>query len=41
MYECMIAGYTESTNKTLEMGRSQVNEFDMYIKFTCGPLTQT
>ena len=35
-YDCMVFGYEESTNKTLEMGRDQVNEFDMYIKFTCG-----
>ena len=38
MYECMLAGYEESTNKMLEIGRYQANEFDMYIKFTCEPI---
>jgi len=38
MYECMLAGYEESTNKMLEIGRYQANEFDMYIKFTCKPI---
>ncbi len=38
MYECMLAGYEESTNKMLEIGRYQANEFDMYIKFTCGSI---
>jgi hypothetical protein len=38
MYECMLAGYEESTNKMLEIGRYQANEFDMYIKFTCAPI---
>ena len=38
MYECMLAGYEESTNKMLEIGRHEVNQFDMYVKFTCGPI---
>ena len=41
MYECMLAGYEQSTAKMLEIGRAEVNQFDMYVKFTCGPLTQT
>ena len=41
IYECMIAGYEESKNKTLEIGRSDVNKFDVYVKFVCAPLTET
>ena len=38
MYECMLAGYEQSTAKMLEIGRAEVNQFDMYVKFTCGPI---
>ena len=41
IYECMIAGYEESKNKTLEIGRSDVNKFDVYVKFVCAPLPET
>ena len=38
MYECMLAGYEQSTAKMLEIGRAEVNQYDMYVKFTCGPI---
>ena len=38
MYECMLAGYEQSTAKMLQIGREEVNQYDMYIKFTCAPL---
>ena len=38
MYECMLAGYEQSTAKMLEIGIVEVNKFDMYVKFTCGPI---
>ena len=38
MYECMLAGYEQSTQKMLEIGRTEVNQYDMYVKFTCGPI---
>ena len=34
-YECMVAGYTESLNKTKEIGKEQINESKIYIKFVC------
>ena len=34
-YECMLDGYTESYNKIIELGRDNVNEYNIYIKFGC------
>ena len=38
MYECMLAGYEQSTAKMLQIGREEVNQYDMYVKFTCAPI---
>ena len=38
MYECMLAGYEQSTEKMFQIGRDEVNQYDMYVKFTCGPI---
>ena len=35
MYDCMVAGYNISIDKMVEIGRAEVNEYDMFIKFTC------
>jgi hypothetical protein len=35
MYDCMMMGYSTSIDKMIEMGRAEVNEYDMFIKFTC------
>ena len=35
MYDCMITGYNTSIDKMVEIGRAEVNEYDMFIKFTC------
>ena len=37
-YDCMMFGYEESLNKMKEIGRSEVNKYNMYIKFTCTPI---
>ena len=34
-YECMLDGYTESYNKIVELGREDVNQYKIYIKFGC------
>ena len=34
-YECMIDGYTKALEKTIELGKEDVNEYDIYIKFMC------
>jgi|TARA_R100001460_G_scaffold26374_1_gene53309 hypothetical protein len=41
MYQCMLAGYQESINKMIEIGRTDVNQYDMYVKFTCAPMQTT
>ena len=33
----MLFGYQEAQNKITEMGRSDVNKYKMWIKFTCTP----
>ena len=35
MYSCMLAGYKASTEKIIQIGPDDVNEYDMYIKFAC------
>ena len=32
-YTCMLDGYTKSYDKILELGREDVNKFNIYIKF--------
>tara|TARA_B100000287_G_scaffold435327_1_gene503091 strand:+ start:1713 stop:1940 length:228 start_codon:yes stop_codon:yes gene_type:complete len=38
-YDCMVAGYTESLNKTKEIGSEDVNKNRIYIKFVCATET--
>ena len=32
-YDCMLDGYNQSYNKIIELGREDVNEYKVYIKF--------
>ena len=41
MYDCMIAGYEESQKKMKEIGRVEVNQHQIYIRFTCVPAANT
>ena len=34
-YDCMIAGYKIALDKTKEIGREDINESKIYIKFGC------
>ncbi len=36
-YDCMIFGYEESLKKMEEIGKTEVNKYNAYIKFTCTP----
>ncbi len=36
-YDCMTFGYEESLKKMKEIGRTEVNKHDIYIRFTCTP----
>ena len=35
MYECMLEGYEMALDKTLEIGRYDINRHGIYIKFGC------
>ena len=35
MYNCLNAGYKESLAKSKEIGRQQINEHQIYLKFVC------
>ena len=39
MYDCFQAGYEESQKKMTEIGRTEVNKYQIYIRFTCVPLS--
>ena len=36
-YDCLLFGYEESINKMKELGKKDVNEYGMFIKFYCTP----
>jgi hypothetical protein len=36
-YDCLMFGYEESIRKMEEIGREEVNKYNMYIRFTCIP----
>ena len=36
-YDCLMFGYQESQKKMEEIGRQDVNEHSIYIRFTCTP----
>ena len=36
-YDCLMFGYEESAKKMREIGRTEVNKYNMYIKFYCTP----
>ena len=37
-YDCMVAGYKESLLETEQIGRKEINEYNIYIKFGCNPV---
>ena len=34
-YSCMLDGYTKAYDKIIEIGRDDVNKYNIYIKFGC------
>ncbi len=34
-YSCMLDGYTKAYDKIVELGKEDVNKFNIYIKFGC------
>ena len=37
-YDCLHFGYNEAINKLEEIGKKDINQYGMYIKFTCTPI---
>ena len=35
IYDCLNAGYTESLNKSEEIGKEEINKHEIYIRFIC------
>ena len=36
-YDCMVFGYEESLNKIQDIGPTEVNKHNIYIRFICMP----
>ena len=36
-YDCLMFGYEESIRKMEQIGRTEVNQYNMFIRFTCTP----
>ena len=36
-YDCLMFGYEESIKKMKEIGRADVNQYNMFVKFYCTP----
>ena len=41
MYDCMNAGYEESISKMEEIGRDDVNKYEIFIRFACAEKIET
>ena len=40
-YDCMVRGYSESTRKTQEIGKQEINKHKIYMKFQCEEIETT
>ena len=38
-YDCLHFGYNEAINKLEQIGKKDINQYGMYIKFTCTPIS--
>ena len=36
-YDCLMFGYEESLKKMKEIGKEEINKYNMFIRFTCTP----
>ena len=39
MYECLNTGYSEALKKSKEIGKKEVNENEIFIRFVCKKCT--
>jgi hypothetical protein len=40
-FDCYLDGYKKSVDMLEEMGRDEVNKYEIYTKFTCKELLET
>ena len=40
-YDCLVFGYQESLKKMQELGKEEVNKYNIYIKFNCDAVEDT
>ena len=41
MYTCLLRGYGESINMTMEVGREKINEEGLFTRFACREVPET
>ena len=41
MYDCLMRGYEESINMTMEMGREEINKQGLFTRFACREMSET
>ena len=41
LFDCHVDGYKKSVDLLEEMGRDEVNKYEIYTKFTCEKLLET
>ena len=41
MYDCLMRGYEESINMTMEVGREEINEKGLFTRFACREVPET
>ena len=41
MYSCLMRGYEESINMTMEVGKEEINERGLFTRFACREVTET
>ena len=40
-YDCFMEGYNQSMLKMEEIGREEINEHEIYIRFICSPESES
>ena len=41
MYDCLMRGYEESINMTMEVGREEINNQGLFTRFACREMPTT
>ena len=41
MYDCLMRGYEESINMTMEVGKEEINKKGLFTRFACREVPET